>query len=60
MSGASASRRVRGGPRDQRSRSVRMTDVLRYSWFTTVRRSTHAEIAMVGIRTPARSKRNPI
>jgi len=37
-----------------------MTDVLRYSWFTTVRRSTHAEIAMVGIRTPARSKRNPI
>ena len=33
-----------------------MTDVLRYSWLTTVRSGIHAEMAMAGTRTPDRSK----
>ncbi len=37
-----------------------MTDVLRYSSLTTVRSGIHAEMATAGMRTPDRSKVNPI
>ena len=59
-SAATASRWVRALPNAQRSRSVRITEVLRNSWFTTVPRSIQAEIANVGMRTPERSNRKPI
>ena len=36
MSAATASHPVRGGPREKRSLSVRIRDVLRYSSVTTV------------------------
>jgi len=36
-----------------------MSEVERYSSWTRVPASTHAEIAIVGIRTPERSNRNP-
>src|ERR1022692_2012285 len=56
ISKAAASRSVNGSPSCQRSRSVAMTDVLRYSWGTTVRSGIHAEMAIAGTRTPERSK----
>ena len=59
MSRAIASRPEKGAPSDQRSRRVRITDVLRYSEFTTVRSGAHAEIAIAGTRTPDRSNVNP-
>ena len=55
-----ASRAVSGAPRDQRSRSVRITEVWRYSSLTTVREGIHAEIAMAGSRWPNRLNMNPI
>src|ERR1039457_6061133 len=53
MSAAVASRPVSGGPRGQRSRSVRIRDVLRYSPVMTVAGSMYADTARVGMRTPA-------
>src|ERR1700686_1201457 len=60
MSAAVASRWGKGPPKFHRSRRVRITEVARYSRWMTVPGSTHAEIAIVGIRTPERSKRKPI
>src|SRR5205823_13850675 len=59
MSGAVASRPVSGGPSGQRSRRVRIRDVLRYPLVTTVRGSMYADTARVGVRIPARADREP-
>jgi len=60
MSGAVASRAVSGGPSGQRSRRVRIKDVLRYPLVMTVLGSMYADTARVGMRIPARSKQKPI
>jgi hypothetical protein len=54
---AVASRAENGWPSGQCSRSVWITEVLRYWSFTTVRSGIQAEIAIAGTRTPDRSKR---
>ena len=48
------------GVRHERSRKVRITEVLRYSSLMTVRSGIHAEMAMAGTRTPDRSNVKPI
>ena len=60
ISGATASRAVKGAPSDHRSRSVRINEVCRYSSVITRRCGIHAEIAMAGTRTPERSNVKPI